>query len=194
MKIIAVYILLLASCFCSAQDKSLIEKKAREFFATAHDTAVVRVTIMEEDAEMYDYFLNKQPGEIVIYGNTIFLVRDFISATAYNYSIISLNKSKLGADVVKKRQNEIITKYNFGISFKELIDKYATPETGSEDITYHYEFLQKSILKDVISLHEPGKIYAEELSEDIVYIMVLNSPPTKQKTISALQPADDVKF
>lgn len=194
MKIIALLLTVLATVFCNAQDKILIEKKAREFFATAHDTAVVSVTILEEDGEIYDFLAIKKPGEIVIYRNTAFLVGDLITATAYNYSIISLNKAKQGADLVKKLQNEIITKYNFGVSFKELIDKYATSETGSEDITYHYEFLQESMLKDVISLHEPGKIYAEELSEDIVYIMVLNSLPSKQKTISAFQPAADVKL
>ncbi|ALM49243.1 hypothetical protein AMR72_10275 [Flavobacterium psychrophilum] len=194
MKILTTIILLFIVVYCSAQDKIITEKTAREFFATAADTAITDFAVLEADGDVFHLCSDKNPGDIVINSNDVYLVRAVEQISIYNCSIISLNKDTLGNESYQKLQKSIPIEYNFGISFRQISDKYGTTETTSDNINLFYESLNEGILKDGLTSNEPGKMFLAELSENISYLIVVNSPPVKQKALFLSQPKVGLKF
>lgn len=194
MKILITIILLFIVVYCSAQDKIITEKTAREFFATAADTAITDFAVLEADGDVFHLCSDKNPGDIVINSNDVYLVRAVEQISIYNSSIISLNKDTLGNESYQKLQKSIPIEYNFGISFRQISDKYGTTETTSDNINLFYESLNEGILKDGLTSNEPGKMFLAELSENISYLIVVNSPPVKQKALFLSQPKVGLKF
>lgn len=193
MRIIALLVLLTTSCFCLAQN-SIDEQKARNFFANANQTQVVEITLSETDGEIYDVYSNKAVGDIEITGEDIRLVKEKRMLTAYNCSMFIFDKKILGAENAIKNRNTILSKYNFGVSFRELAEKHATPETSSEDFIFYYESLNDGPLKEALGSHNPNKMFLVEISNNLSYLIVINSSPVQQNTIILLQPGNDVKF
>lgn len=193
MKTLVLSLLLGIPFICVAQDNIDIQK-ARSFFASANQTQVVEMTLSESDGEMYDLYSNKAVGDIIITGEDIRLVKEKRLLTAYNCSVFFFNKEILGAENAIKKRNTILSKYNFGVSFKELADKYATPETSSDDFVFYYESLNEGPLKEALGSHNPGKMFLVEVSNNFSYLIVINSPPAQQNTVILLQPEENVKF
>lgn len=193
MRILLLSLLLTVPLICGAQDNMEMQK-ARIFFANSNQTQVVEITLSESDGEMYDLYANKAVGDIVITGEDIRLVKEKKLLTTYNCSVFFFNKEILGAEDAIKKRNTILSKYNFGVSFRELADKYATPETSSDDFIFYYESLNEGPLKEALGSHNPGKMFLVEVSNNFSYLIVINSPPVQQNTIVLLQPEAKVKF
>lgn len=194
MKILTTIILLFIVVYCFAQENIITEKTAREFFSTAADTAITEFAVLEGDGDVFHLCSDKNPGDIVINSNDVYLVRAVEQISIYNCSIISLNKDTLGDESYQKLQKSIPIEYNFGISFRQISEKYGTPETTSDNINLFYESLNEGILKDGLTSNEPGKMFLAELSENISYLIVINSPPVKQKALFLSQPKVGLKF
>lgn len=194
MKILTTIILLFIVVYCFAQENIITEKTAREFFSTAADTAITEFAVLEADGDVFYLCSYKNPGDIVINSNDVYLVRAVEQISIYNCSIISLNKDTLGDESYQKLQKSIPIEYNFGISFRQISEKYGTPETTSDNINLFYESLNEGILKDGLTSNESGKMFLAELSENISYLIVINSPPVKQKALFLSQPKVGVKF
>jgi len=193
MKYLYLFLFSTLSIFSFGQD-ALDMQKARSFFASANQTQVVEITLSESDGEIYDLYSNKAVGDIVVTGEDIRLVKEKRLLTTYNCSVFFFNKEILGAENAIKKRNTILGKYNFGISFKELADKYATPETSSDDFIFYYESLNEGPLKEALGSHNPGKMFLVEISNNFSYLIVINSPPAQQNTVILLQPVENVKF
>lgn len=185
---------LITGVFGVAQNKTITEQAAREFFATANDTAVNNFSLLENEGDAFILCADKMAGDIVINGNDIYLVRAVAMVNIYNCSIISLNKEKLGEEKYRKLQHTIPSEYNFGIPFRKIAEKYGTSETASDNINLYYESLEQGVLKDGLIEKAPGKMFLAEMSENISYLVSVNSPPIYQKALFLSQPATGVTF
>jgi len=184
MKAIALFLISLFSVCAYAQTKIPTEQEAREFFATAHDTAVVTLTIMEEDAELFDLYSQKKPGDIIITGTEIYKVIGTKLITLYECSLIMFDEKKQPAAEIVSIQNKIISQYNFGVSLQQLGEKYGLPESYSPEISIDYENLSNGPLKMALEEHSPKEIFLVQFENQISYLMVINNNPTKQKSVS----------
>lgn len=169
----------------SAQ-KTYTEKEARAFFETANDTLINTITIFEEDGPLYDLYVNKNPGDIIITGNEMYMVIGTKILSIYNCSAISFNKQEQGAKEVEKLQKTIMAKYKFGTSFEELTTLYSIPE-NTHEMKISYDEMPDCPFKTALGEHKINEIFVVEISETYSYIMVINSPPIKQKAITVKQ-------
>lgn len=176
-------LLTLLSLAVTGQNKIPTEQDARAFFSTANDTLITTITVFEEDGPLYDLYVHRNPGDLVITGNEICQVVGKQMSTTYNCFAISFDKEKQGAKEVERLQKTIMAKYKFGTSFQELTAIYAMPE-NTHEMDISYEDMPDGHFKTALDKHKPGEIFVVEISETYSYVMIINSLPVKKKSIS----------
>jgi len=183
MKTIMTLCLIAFAIMTNAQDKIPTLEEARLYFKNATIEDLMISSYSEEDGELYNFYSSKNPGDIIITGNEVYQVEGQKTVTLYNYSLIILDNTKQKIANIEKLQKTIIAKHNFGVSFKELAEKYANPETAIEDISLEYEMLTDGLLKDGIDTHSPGEMFVVEFNENVHHLIVINGLPVMKKAV-----------
>lgn len=186
MKLITNISLLLFSFFSIAQNKTPTEQEAREYFKKEHETTYIN-TYFEDDGELFDFYSQKNPGDIIITGTEIYKVIGTKFITLYECSLILFDEKKQSAAEIESLQKTIISQYNFGVSLEQLAAKYGTSESYNAEISIVYEDLSDGSLKKALDEHSHGEIFLVKFENQISYLMVINNNPIKQKSVSVHQ-------
>jgi hypothetical protein len=160
MKIIAILLSIFASHFCFAQDKIPTQEEAEAFFEKEDKSGFLFHTVTEED-ELFGLYANRQPGDVIISGTTIYQVVNVKKVHIINFGSIQLEQT-LSTEQVAEIQKKIIEKYNAGVPFVELIREYSeTKASASESAVLEWpleNFNQKR--KELFVKHKEGEIFA----------------------------------
>lgn len=165
-----------------AQNHTPTEQQAKEYF-DKNQEIISSSTYFEEDGPLFDFYSQKNPGDIVITGTEIHKVVGPELNNLYNCSMIFFDNRIQPAAEIESVQKTIMANYESGFSFQELAERYSDPLHHSEDSTIDSENLPDCPLRWGLEKHKPKEIFFVEASEFISYLIVINDFPVKRTGI-----------
>lgn len=166
-------LLLLISCFASAQKKAPTPEEAENFVKQE-----ARADIFKYAEGSYEYRLleNHKKGEIIINGQDIYKIESFQISRLYVCSYIFLDGSKLSEAEIHKLQKKIKERHENGESFKDLIREYSMDSNPDAD---NFSFVEGEVDSKFLNSarnNGPGKAYSIDIPEEKWYYVALNKP------------------
>ena len=182
MKIIAILLSIFASHFCLGQDKIPSQEEAEAFFEKEDKSGFLFHTVTEED-ELFGLYANRQPGDVIVSGTTIYQVINIKNVHIINFGSIQLEQT-LSPEQIAKLQKEIIEKYNAGVPFIQLIREYGENKASASDSAVLEWTLENfnPKRKEMFVKYAAGEIFAyndPNNNEYRLYVKNSLSTPTK---------------
>lgn len=154
MKTIAL-LLVIVCCFTAKAQETPTLKQAAAFLS-AHINSEIDIS---EENKIYALLQGHKSGEIIIDGKNIYKIVEPITITAYNAGYIYLDAKTLSADEVKQRTDEILSQYNSGVPFDELIKKYSMDKNPNAAELKFTEGQMVAPFEKAVKEHATGEIF-----------------------------------
>lgn len=163
-------------------------EEANNYFRTTLPEDLTQITYFEdEDPEMYNFFINRTPGEIIVTGTQAYKVQGFKNTSVQQCSMINLDPTLPGPEI-ERLEKLILKKYNEGVSFEKLLQQYSTDKNP-------YMLENKITLDDANSEyatafteHPNYKIYVVNIPSHSYRIVLKNGSAMTKKAISVFSP------
>lgn len=192
MKTVITFCFVLAAVLCVAQENqerifNTFEEAAYYFSTTQPEDLILHTYFEDEDAAMYNFFINRSPGEVLITGTQAYKVQGFKNTTVQNCSIIELDAT-LPETEIEKLEKLILKKYTEGVPFEKLLAQFSRDKnTYMADYTVLLDNADDE-LASAINAHPDYKIYVVNLPSRYNRIVLKNGPLIVKKTVTVFTP------
>ena len=182
MKNIGILLSILITTFCNAQDKIPTQEEARAFFEKEDKSGFLFHSITE-DEELFELYAKRLPGDVIVSGTKIYQVIDIKKVHIINFGSIQLRQT-LNIGQITELQEEIMKKYNSGVPFLQLIEKYSESKTPqSAVIEWPLESFNEK-RKELFTTYKEGEIFAyNDLNNNEYKLYVKNSISTAKTVV-----------
>jgi hypothetical protein len=168
----------------NAQDKTPTILEAQKFFDEA-DVMLGENEIYFENEPFYFSLAKRNVGDIIITGSDMYQVIGAENAMVQNCGLLYFDTQKLSVTEIATLRKNIITKYNRGISFGNLVTEYKNDKiTGieSNDVIISQQAIE---FQKALENHVRGDIFTVDVpNTNNCCIVVINANAKKTRLIA----------
>jgi hypothetical protein len=148
---------------------------------------ITEIKTLESDSLLFPQVIKGNVGDIVTKtGNLIpstdlhkILVEEEIEVCRAQY--IYLNGSNLSDNELEIIKKEILTRYDKGANFRELIDEYTMESTKSGDTGWYYKGMMLDEFENAVSAHNKGDVFVVDVPKNKRYFIILKTHDNKME-------------